>query len=67
MKKRNDIKRGVKKIRKTEDSKFSKRRSQSEPDLWKEIRSNWKEIRSNLKPLKKAYNKFQSRRKIAKE
>ena len=74
MKKRNAIKKEVKKIKKTKDSTVNKRRNQSEPDLWKEIRSNWKEIRSNweeirtnLKPLKKAYNKFQWKRKIAKE
>ena len=60
MKKRNDIKKEVKKIKKTEDSKVNKRRNQSKPDLWKEIRTN-------LKPLKKAYNKFQWKRKIAKE
>ena len=48
MKKRNETKKGVKKIKKTEDSKVNKRRNQSEPDLWKEIRLNWKGIRSNL-------------------
>ena len=58
MKKRNNIKKKVKKIKKTEDSMVNKRRNKSEPDLWKEIRSNWKEIRLNLKPLGKAYNKF---------
>ena len=67
MKKRNDIKKEVKKIKKTEVLKVIKRRNQNEPDLWKEIRSNWKEIRTNLKPLKKAYNKFQWKRKIVKE
>ena len=67
MKKRNDIKKEVKKIKKTEDSMVNKRRNQSEPDLWKEIRSNWKEIRLNLKPLGKAYNKFKGKRRIAKE
>ena len=67
MKKRNDIKKEVKKIKKAKNSIVNKRRNQSEPDLWKEIRSNWKEIRTNLKPLKKAYNKFQWKRKIAKE
>ena len=67
MKKRNDIKKEVKKIKKSEDSKVNKRRNQSEPDLWKEMRSSWKEIRTNLKPLKKAYDKFQSKRKIAKQ
>jgi len=65
--KKNNIKKEVKKIKKTEDSKVNKRRKQSEPDLWKEIRSSWKEIRTNLKPLKKAYNKFQLKRKIVKE
>ena len=67
MKKRNDIKKGVKKIKKTEDSNVNKRRNQSEPDLWKEIRLNWKGIRSNLKPLGKAYNKFKEKRRVAKE
>ena len=61
MKKRNDVKKEVKKIKKTEDTKVNRRRNQSEPDLWKEIRSNWKEIRSNLKPLGKAYNKFKGK------
>ena len=51
MKKKNDIKKGVKKIKKIEVSKVNKRRNQSEPDLWKEIRLN-------LKPLGTAYNKF---------
>ena len=60
MKKRNDIKKGIKRIKKTEDSKANKRRSQKEPDLWKEIRSN-------LKPLGKAYNKFKGKRRVAKE
>ena len=60
MKKRNDIKKEVKKIKKTEVSKFNKRRNQSEPDLWKEIRSN-------LKPIGKAYNKFREKRRIAKQ
>ena len=60
MKKRDDIKKEVKKIKKTEDSKVNKRRNQSKPDLWKEIRTN-------LKPLKKAYHEFQWKRKIAKE
>ena len=60
MKKRNDIKKEVKKIKKTENSKVNKRRNQSEPDLWKEIRSN-------LKPLGKVYNKFREKRRIAKQ
>jgi len=60
MKKVDDNKKEVKKIKKTEDSKVNKRRNQSEPDLWKEIRSN-------LKPLSKAYNKFKEKRRIAKE
>ena len=60
MKKRNDIKKEVKKIKKIEDSMVNKRRNQSEPDLWKEIRSN-------LKPLGKAYNKFREKRRIAKQ
>ena len=60
MKKRNDIRKEAKKIKKTEDLKVNKRRNQSEPDLWKEIRSN-------LKPLSTAYNKFIEKRKIAKQ
>jgi len=67
MEKKNDIKKEVIKIKKSKDSKINKRRKQSEPDLWKEMRSSWKEIRKNLKPLKKAYDKFQSKRKIAKQ
>jgi len=60
MKKRNGIKKEVKKIKKTKDSIVNKRRNQSEPDLWKEIRSN-------LKPLSKVYNKFREKRRIAKQ
>ena len=60
MKKRNNIKKEIKRIKKTEDSKVNKRRNQSKPDLWKEIRSN-------LKPLGKAYNKFREKRRIAKQ
>ena len=60
MKKRNDIKKGVKKIKKTEDSMVNKRRKRSEPDPWKEIRLK-------LKPLGKAYNKFREKRRIAKQ
>ena len=60
MKKRDDIKKEVKKIKKTVDSKINKRRNQREPDLWKEIRSN-------LKPLGKAYIKFREKRRIAKQ
>ena len=60
MKKRNNIKKEVKKIKKTEYSKVNKRRKQREPDLWKEIRLN-------LKPLGKAYNKFREKRRIAKQ
>jgi len=60
MKKKNDIKKEVKKIKKLEDSKVNKRRKPSEPDLWKEIRTN-------LKPLVKAYNKFSEKRRIAKQ
>ena len=60
MKKRNDIKKEVKKIKKTEDTMVNKRRNQKQPDLWKEIRSN-------LKPLGKAYNKFREKRRIAKQ
>ena len=60
MKKRNNIKKEVKKIKKTKDSIVNKRRNQSEPDLWKEIRSN-------LKPLSNVYNKFREKRRIAKQ
>ena len=60
MKKRNNIKKEIKKIKKTEVSMVNKRRNQSDPDLWKEIRLN-------LKPLGKAYNKFKEKRKIAKQ
>ena len=60
MKKRNDIKKEVKKIKKTEDTMVNKRRNQKKPDLWKEIRSN-------LKPLGKAYNKYRVKRRIAKQ
>jgi len=60
MKKRNNIKKEVKKIKKTENSTVNKRRNQRDPDLWKEIRSN-------LKPLSKAYNKFKEKRRITKQ
>ena len=60
MKKRNNIKKEVKKIKKTVDSMVKKRRNQREPDLWKEIRAN-------LKPLGKAYNKFREKRRITKQ
>ncbi len=60
MKKRNYIKKEVKKIKKAKDSKINKRRNQIEPDLWKEIRSN-------LKPLSLAYNKFREKRRVAKQ
>ncbi|MDC0248207.1 hypothetical protein OAK00_03545, partial [Pelagibacteraceae bacterium] len=64
MKKKNDIKKEVKKINKSKVSMVNKRRKRSDPDLLKEMRSSWKEIRTNLKPLKKAYDKFQMKRKI---
>ena len=67
MKKRNDIKKEVKKINKSKVSMVNKRRNRRNPDLWKEMRSSWKEIRTNLKPLKKAYDKFQTKRKITKQ
>ena len=67
MKKRNDIKKEVKKINKSKVSMVNKRRKRSDPDLLKEMRSSWKEIRTNLKPLKKAYDKFQMKRKITKQ
>jgi len=60
MKKKNHIKKELKKIKKTEDSIVNKRKNQKEPDLWKEIRSN-------LKPLSTAYNKFIEKRRIAKQ
>ena len=31
------------------------------------MRSSWREIRKNLKPVKKAYDKFQWKRKIKKQ
>ena len=60
MKKRNGIKKEVKKIKKTKDSMVNKRRNQSEPDLLKEIRSNFKHFG-------KVYNKFREKRRIAKQ
>jgi len=60
MKKRNDIKKEVKRIKKTEDLKVNKRRNQRIPDPWKEIRLK-------LKPIGKAYNKFREKRRITKE
>jgi cold shock CspA family protein len=60
MKKRNDIKKEVKKFKNLQDSKLNKRKNQNEVDLWKEIRTN-------LKPLGKAYNKFRDKRRIAKQ
>jgi len=60
MKKRNNIKKEVKKIKKTENSTVNKRRNQRDPDLWKEIRSN-------LKPFSKAYNRFRDKRRITKQ
>ena len=62
MKKRDNNKKVVTKIKlkKTKASMVNKRRNQSEPDPWKEIRLK-------LKPLSKAYNKFRERRKIAKQ
>ena len=60
MKKRNDIKKEVKKIKKTKSSTVSKRTNQRVPDPWKEIRLK-------LKPIGKAYNKFREKRRIAKQ
>ena len=62
MKKRNDNKKEVAKIRlkKTKGSMVNKRTNQREPDLWEEIRLK-------LKPLNKVYNKFREKRRIAKE
>ena len=62
MKKRNDNKKEVTKIRlkKTKGSMVNKRTNQREPNLWEEIRLK-------LKPLNKVYNKFREKRRIAKE
>ena len=62
MKKRDDNKKEVTKIKlkETKDSKVNRRTSQREPDPWKEIRLK-------LKPLGKAYNKFKEKRRIAKQ
>jgi len=60
MRKDNDIKKEVKKIKKSEEPKFNKRRSNNDIDLWKEIRTNFK-------PLVKAYNKFSDKRRITKQ
>ena len=62
MKKRNDNKKEVTKIRlkKTKGSMVNKRTNQRESDLWEEIRFK-------LKPLNKVYNKFREKRRIAKE
>ena len=60
MKKRIDTKKEIKRIKKTENTKVNKRKKQSKPDLWKGIRSDFK-------PLIKTYNKFQEKRRIAKE
>ena len=60
MKKRNNIKKEVKKIKKTKDSMVNRRTSRREPDPWKEIRLK-------LKPLSKAYNKFKEKRRITKQ
>ena len=62
MKKRNDNKKEVTKIRlkKTKGSIVNKRTNQRESDFWKEIRLK-------LKPLNKVYNKFREKRRIAKE
>ena len=48
------------KLKKTKDSMVNKRKSQREPDPWKEIRLK-------LKPLGKAYNKFREKQKIKKQ
>ena len=62
MKKRNDNKKEITKIRlkKTKDSMVNKRTNQREPDLWEEIRLK-------LKPFNKVYNKFREKRRIVKE
>jgi len=62
MKKRDDNKKGVAKIKlkKTKGSMVNKRTNQRIPDPWKEIRLK-------LKPLGKAYNKFREKRRIAKQ
>ena len=62
MKKRDDNKKGVTKIKlkKTRGPMVNKRINQREPDLLKEIRLK-------LKPLGKAYNKFKEKRRIVKQ
>ena len=57
-KKKNYIKKQVKRNNKSENSKVDNQGN--EVDLWKEIRSN-------LKPLVKAYNKFSDKRRITKQ
>ena len=60
MKKKNNIKKVVKKIKNLENSKTNKQSNNEEVDLWKEIRSN-------LKPVIKAYNKFSQKRRAQKQ
>ena len=62
MKKRNNIKKEVKKIKKTEDSMVNKRRNQREPDLWKEIRSNLKPLGRHIINYK-GNGEFQKKKK----
>ena len=60
MKKKNSIKKEIKKIKKPKVLDFKKKNNQNEVDLWAEIRTN-------VKPLVKAYHKFSEKRKIAKQ
>ena len=60
MKKKNSIKKEIKKIKKPKVLNFKKKNNQNEVDLWAEIRTN-------VKPLVKAYHKFSEKRKIAKQ
>ena len=60
MKKKNDTRKKIKRVKKSQYSTDYKRRNKKEPDLWKEIRTN-------LKPLSKAFNKFKEKRRIAKQ
>ena len=57
-KKKNYIKKQVKRNNKSENSKVDNQGN--EVDLWKEIRSN-------LKPLVKAYNRFSEKRRVTKQ
>ena len=60
MRKKNSIKKEVKRIKKSGDLMLNKRKNQNGIDLWKEIRLN-------LRPIGKAYNKFREKRRITKQ